>query len=177
MMKSSCHRIRGTTITTLSTIAATVLATISSGSARVPVLPARERRRFTSWAASINNVSQDQIDSLQQPNRVMRCSHQELDMMMYRNRNDSCRTIIYDDNSNDRTTLRREIQIRGGGSGSCGSILSNFPEFIASSKSRSWTVLLLSIVTDALSTTLMKTAQVESSTPKLVLAFCGYFVR
>lgn len=73
--------------------------------------------------------------------------------------------------------VRALLQVRGGGGTGIGSGLSRLSEYIAASRSRSWTVLFLSILTDTVATTLMKTARKESSTPKLVVAFCGYFIR
>ena len=60
------------------------------------------------------------------------------------------------------------LAIRGGG---VGSTISNFNNYIGSSKARSWTVLMLSILLDTVSVTLMKKAQAESSAIKLAISF------
>lgn len=52
-----------------------------------------------------------------------------------------------------------------------------FTEWVAASKGRSWAVLFCSVLVDTASATLMKTAQEQSSTVKLILSFCGFFVR
>lgn len=65
------------------------------------------------------------------------------------------------------------LAIRGGGAGS---MVSDFNNYIGSSKFRSWTVLVFSILTDTVSVTLMKAAQAESSVPKLVISFLGFFL-
>lgn len=66
------------------------------------------------------------------------------------------------------------VDIRGGG---VGSAVSDFNEYIGASKSRSWAVLVFSIITDTFSVTLMKSAQAESSMEKMVVSFLGLFVR
>jgi hypothetical protein len=153
-------------MTTLVAIAATIFATIRLGAARVPEV--REIRRGSSLAA-INSFSryqgglQNHGSPYSQPGLLMCTKLDETHKDVH-------------DNCNDIVILSGTVlKFRGGGG--TGSALFNFPEYIAASKSRSWTILLLSILTDAVSTTLMKTAQEESSTPKLVLAFCGYLIR
>ncbi|MGK3737569.1 MAG: hypothetical protein ACI8RD_000776 [Bacillariaceae sp.] len=66
------------------------------------------------------------------------------------------------------------LKIRGGGARS---VISNFNEYIGESKSRSWYVLMISILIDSASAALMKTAQRDSSVNKLIVSFLGYFVR
>jgi hypothetical protein len=66
------------------------------------------------------------------------------------------------------------LKIRGGGARS---VVSNFNEYIGESKSRSWYVLMVSILIDSASAALMKTAQRDSSIKKLIISFVGYFVR
>jgi hypothetical protein len=63
------------------------------------------------------------------------------------------------------------FMLRGGG------IVSNFADYIGESRSRCWTVLLLSILTDAWSTTMMKWGRDQSSVAKIVTAYCGFFFR
>mmetsp|Transcript_6894 Transcript_6894/g.10896 ORF Transcript_6894/g.10896 Transcript_6894/m.10896 type:complete len:254 (+) Transcript_6894:127-888(+) len=67
-------------------------------------------------------------------------------------------------------------KIRGGGGNGFGSMFSSFNEYIGASKRRCWMVLLVSIMLDTISTTLMKTAQEQGSVSKSVLAFVGYFL-
>lgn len=65
------------------------------------------------------------------------------------------------------------LGIRGGG---VGSVISNFNEYVGASKSRSWAILMVSILCDTASAALMKTAQTESSKWKLMLSFFGFFL-
>mmetsp|Transcript_7305 Transcript_7305/g.21175 ORF Transcript_7305/g.21175 Transcript_7305/m.21175 type:complete len:200 (-) Transcript_7305:2327-2926(-) len=65
------------------------------------------------------------------------------------------------------------MSIRGGG---IKSIVSEFNEYIGASKSRSWWVLVCSIVTDTYAVTLMKQAQAESSAKKLAMSYGGLFL-
>ena len=66
------------------------------------------------------------------------------------------------------------LKIRGGGARS---VISNFNEYIGESKSRSWYVLMISILIDSASAALMKTAQRDSSIKKLIVSFLGFFLR
>jgi hypothetical protein len=66
---------------------------------------------------------------------------------------------------------------RGGDGGAAASFMSQINDYIGASKQRCWVILLCSILIDTMSTTLMKSAQVESSFAKLILAFVGYFIR
>lgn len=65
------------------------------------------------------------------------------------------------------------LKIRGGSN----NVLSDFSSYIGRSKWRCWVVLVLAILTDTASTTLMKIAKDESSFPKLVASYFGYFMR
>jgi hypothetical protein len=67
------------------------------------------------------------------------------------------------------------LAIRGGGG--VGSMVSDLNDYIGASKTRSWGVLVFSILTDTVAVTLMKTAQEESSVQKLGLSFVGFFLR
>ena len=67
------------------------------------------------------------------------------------------------------------LKIRGGGGAR--SVISNFNEYIGESKSRSWYVLMISILIDSASAALMKTAQRDSSIKKLIVSFIGFFLR
>mmetsp|Transcript_22008 Transcript_22008/g.44656 ORF Transcript_22008/g.44656 Transcript_22008/m.44656 type:complete len:204 (+) Transcript_22008:310-921(+) len=73
----------------------------------------------------------------------------------------------------DEKYITSIVDIRGGG---VGSAISDFNEYVGASKSRSWAVLVFSIITDTFSVTLMKTAQAESSMEKMVLSFFGLFI-
>ena len=66
------------------------------------------------------------------------------------------------------------LKIRGGGARS---VISNFNEYIGESKSRSWYVLMISILIDSASAALMKTAQRDSSIKKLIVSFLGFILR
>ena len=63
------------------------------------------------------------------------------------------------------------LSLRGGG------IFSSLESYVTASKTRCWGVLLVSILTDALSTTMIKVARDEKSMIKLAGAFGGYFLR
>ncbi|OEU13416.1 Multi_Drug_Res-domain-containing protein [Fragilariopsis cylindrus CCMP1102] len=65
------------------------------------------------------------------------------------------------------------LNIRGGGARS---VISNFNEYIGESKSRSWYVLMISILIDSASAALMKTAQRDSSIKKLIVSFLGFLL-
>jgi hypothetical protein len=71
-------------------------------------------------------------------------------------------------------TVVQAIELRGG---SATSVLSSFSNYIGSSKTRCWIVLLFAILTDSFSTSVMKMARDESSLSKLLVAYCGYFLR
>lgn len=63
------------------------------------------------------------------------------------------------------------LKIRGGGT------VSKFAKYIGDSRSRCWIVLLLSILTDTCSTTMMKMGRDEGSAAKLLTAYFGFFLR
>ena len=77
-------------------------------------------------------------------------------------------------NDHDKRSVASILKIRGGGAGS---VISNLNDYIGASKSRSWAVLIISVLIDTAAVTLMKTAQAESSAQKLVLSFFGLFLR
>jgi hypothetical protein len=64
------------------------------------------------------------------------------------------------------------LSLRGGGG-----VFSSFESYVTASKTRCWGVLLVSIVTDTVSTTMIKVARDEKSMIKLAGAFGGYFLR
>jgi hypothetical protein len=63
------------------------------------------------------------------------------------------------------------FMLRGGG------IVSNFANYIGERRSRCWIALLLSILTDTWSTTMMKMGRDQGSVAKLLTAYCGFFLR
>ena len=74
----------------------------------------------------------------------------------------------------ERSNVSSYLKIRGGGARS---VISNFNEYIGESKSRSWYVLMISILIDSASAALMKTAQRDSSIKKLIVSFLGFLIR
>ena len=74
----------------------------------------------------------------------------------------------------ERSNVSSYLKIRGGGARS---VISNFNEYIGESKSRSWSVLMISILIDSASAALMKTAQRDSSIKKLIVSFLGFLLR
>ena len=75
----------------------------------------------------------------------------------------------------ERSNVSSYLKIRGGGGAR--SVISNFNEYIGESKSRSWSVLMISILIDSASAALMKTAQRDSSIKKLIVSFLGFLLR
>lgn len=63
------------------------------------------------------------------------------------------------------------LSLRGGG------VFSSLESYVTASKTRCWVVLLVSILTDTVSTTMIKFARDEKSMIKLAGAFGGYFLR
>lgn len=63
------------------------------------------------------------------------------------------------------------LSLRGGG------VFSSLESYFTASKTRCWGVLLVSILTDTVSTTMIKVARDEKSMIKLAGAFGGYFLR
>lgn len=61
--------------------------------------------------------------------------------------------------------------IRGGG------MVSDLNDYIGATKTRSWTVLMMSIACDTVAVTLMKQAQEEAALHKMVLPFGLFFLR
>jgi len=61
--------------------------------------------------------------------------------------------------------------VRGGG---LNEMVSDFNDYVGASKSRSWAVLVFSILTDTVSVTLMKSAQREATVWKIALSFFGF---
>ncbi len=64
--------------------------------------------------------------------------------------------------------------IRGGG---FNELVSGFNDYVGASKSRSWAVLVFSILMDTVSVTLMKSAQKEATVWKISLSFFGFALR
>lgn len=55
--------------------------------------------------------------------------------------------------------------------------MSSLSTSLSATKARCWALLVLAVVIDTLSATLMKIAQNESSLKKLILSYFGYFLR
>lgn len=64
------------------------------------------------------------------------------------------------------------LKLRGGGG-----TIANFSKYIGDSRSRSWVVLLISILLDSMSSTMMKMGRDEGSIVKLATAYLGFFTR
>eukprot|EP00980_Cylindrotheca_fusiformis_P016711 scaffold5024_cov136-Cylindrotheca_fusiformis.AAC.40 len=64
----------------------------------------------------------------------------------------------------------RVLKLRGGGS------VSKLANYVGESRSRCWAVLMLSILTDTISTTVMKMGRDEGSVVKLLSAYFGFFL-
>ena len=56
-------------------------------------------------------------------------------------------------------------------------MVSDLNDYIGATKTRSWTVLMLSIASDTVAVTLMKQAQEEAALHKMVLPFGLFFLR
>ena len=64
------------------------------------------------------------------------------------------------------------LKLRGGGGA-----IANFSKYIGDSRTRSWVVLLISILLDSMSCTMMKMGRDEGSIVKLATAYLGFFTR
>ena len=63
------------------------------------------------------------------------------------------------------------VTLRGGDG------MTDFANYIGSSRNRSWAVLFLAILLDTGSATLMKIGRDEGSMAKLLVSYCGFFLR
>lgn len=63
------------------------------------------------------------------------------------------------------------LKLRGGG------VVEKFSTYIADSRARSWVVLLIAILLDTCSSTIMKIGRDEGSIMKLATAYAGFFTR
>ena len=74
---------------------------------------------------------------------------------------------------NERTPHIPVLSFRGGSE----EVPSRFFSYFAESKTKCWAVLLVAILIDCGTATLMKVAQKEGSVDKLIISYVGYFVR
>lgn len=83
-------------------------------------------------------------------------------------------SILHSQRKRSHIDASEIFRIRGG---SAADAFINPKKFVGANKARCWTLLLVVIITDTLSTTLMKMAQEESSLQKLMAAYAGYALR